>query len=71
MKINIRNIKGLNKLRKEADALKIIKNKSLIWVENGKLKCGNFGDVEIIIDEDRFDNKEEYELLKEVLEDDR
>lgn len=53
-------------LEKSLKALEIIKR--FIWVEDGKLKCGRFGDVEIELDESDFESKEEFNLLKEVLE---
>lgn len=51
---------------KQEKALEIIKR--FIWIENDKLKCGRYADIEIELDKSDFENKEEYDLLKEVLE---
>ena len=53
---------------KDLEVLEIIKKHSFLFVEKGKLYCGKYGDVELILDEDDFESKEEYELLKEWLE---
>ena len=54
-------------LRKCVKALEIIKE-NIIWVEDGKLKCGRYADIEIELEEEDFESKEEFNLLKEVLE---
>ena len=46
-------------------ALSLIKGK-FIFVENGDLKSGQYGNIEITLDEDDFESKEDYELVKEV-----
>ena len=59
-----------------ADELKLVENKlkaleiikKFIWVEDGKLKCGRFGDIEIELDKSDFESKEYFDTLKEVLE---
>ena len=61
--------KRLVVIEKELKALEIIKEYSFVFVENGQLKSGRYADIEILLDESDFDTKEEYELLKEVLED--
>lgn len=53
-------------VRKGLKALEIIKR--FIWVEDGKLNCGRYCDVEIELDEEDFEDEEELNLLKEVLE---
>ena len=60
--------KRLAVIGKEIKALEIIKECSFVFVENGKLKSGRYADIEILLDEDDFETKEDYELLKEVLE---
>lgn len=55
-------------IEKELKALEIIKEYLFVFVENGQLKSGRYGDIEILLDEDDFETKEDYELLKEVLE---
>lgn len=61
--------KRLAIIAKDLEALEIIKKYSFVFVENGQLKSGRYLDIEVLLDEDDFETKEEYELLKEVLED--
>lgn len=42
----------------------VIKGK-FIWVENNKLMCGRYADTEIELEERDFENKEEFNTLKE------
>lgn len=60
--------KRLAIIAKDLEALEIIKKCSFVFVENGQLKSGRYADIEILLDEDDFETKEDYELLKEVLE---
>ena len=53
-------------VEKKVKALEIIKR--FIWVEDGKLKCGRYADIEIELEEEDFESKEQFNLLKEVLE---
>ena len=46
-------------------ALSLIKGK-FVWVEDGDLKSGQWADIEITLNEDDFESKEDYELVKEV-----
>lgn len=46
-------------------ALSLIKDK-FVWVENGDLKSGQWANIEITLNEDDFESKEDYELVKEV-----
>jgi len=55
--------------KEQSKVLNIIKEK-VIWVENDKLMCGRYADIEIELDEEDFESKEEFDLLKEVLKDD-
>ena len=55
-------------IERELKALEIIKKYSFVFVENGQLKSGKYADIELLLDETDFENQEEYELLKEVLE---
>ena len=57
-----------NIILQDLEVLEIIKKHSFLFVEKGKLYCGRYGDIELLLDEDNFENKQEYELLKEVLE---
>lgn len=55
----------LDTIEKYLKALEIIKR--FIWVEDGKLNCGRYCDVEIELDEEDFEDEEELKLLLEVL----
>lgn len=57
-----------NIILRDLEVLEIIKKNSFLFVEKGKLYCGRYADVELLIEEDDFDDKEEYKLLKEWLE---
>ena len=61
-------LERLNIIEKDLEVLEIIKKHSFLFVEKGKLYCGRYADVELLIEEDDFDDKEEYDLLKEWLE---
>ena len=50
------------------EVLEIIKEQGFLFVEKGQLYCGRYGDIEVLLEEDDFQDKHEYELLKEVLE---
>lgn len=53
-------------IEKELKAFEIIKD--FIWIENGEMHLGLYGDIEITLREDDFESKEKYDLLKEELE---
>ena len=55
-----------NIIEKELRALEIIKKQGFLFVEKGKLYVGRYGDVELLLEEDDFQDEHEYELLKEV-----
>lgn len=48
------------------EALEIIKKHRFLFVEKGQLYVGRYGDTELLLEEDDFQDKHEYELLKEV-----
>ena len=48
------------------EVLEIIKEHRFLFVEKGQLYCGRYGDIEVLLEEDDFQDKHEYELLKEV-----
>ena len=50
------------------EVLEIIKEQGLLFVEKGQLYCGRYGDIELLLEEDDFQDEHEYELLKEVFE---
>lgn len=56
------------RLKKDLKALEIIKEHRFLFVEKGQLYVGRYGDVELLLEEDDFQDEHEYELLKEVLE---
>ena len=58
-----------NIIEKELKVLEMLKKYSFVFVEKGELKSGKYADIELLLDETDFENQEEYELLKEVLED--
>lgn len=58
--------KELDIIEKDLKALEIIKEQGFLFVEKGKLYCGRYGDIEVLLEEDDFEDKHEYELLKEV-----
>ena len=60
------DVDRLNKIDKDLKALEIIKEQGFLFVEKGQLYCGRYGDIEVLLEEDDFEDKHEYELLKEV-----
>lgn len=56
-------------LNKNLKALEIIKNYGFVFAKKGQLYCGRLGDLELELDEDDFDSKEEFDLLKECFKD--
>ena len=54
-------------IEKALEVLEIIKEYTFVFVEEGQLYCGRFGDIEVPLDEDDFDSKHEYDLIKEWL----
>ena len=62
---------GISAIKKDLKVLEIIKKHSFLFVEKGKIYCGRYADIELLIEEDDFETKEEYELLKEWLEDEK
>lgn len=52
-------------IEKELEALEIIKD--FVWIENGEIHLGLYGDSEIVLKENDFKSKQEFDLLKEVL----
>ena len=53
-------------IEKNLKVLEIIKEQGFLFVEKGQLYCGRYGDVELLLEEDDFEDKCEYELLKEI-----
>lgn len=51
-------------LKKDLKVLEIIKEYAFLFFEEGQLYCGRFGDIEVPLDEDDFDTKQEYDLIK-------
>ena len=67
-KPDIETEKAIKAIEKELEALEIIKEQGFLFVEKGQLYCGRYGDIEVLLEEDDFQDKQEYELLKEVFE---
>ena len=65
------DVDRLNKIEKDLEALEIIKEHRFLFVEKGQLYVGRCCDVELLLEEDDFQDKQEYELLKDVLENDK
>ena len=55
-------------IEKDLKALEIIKEHRFLFVEKGQLYVGRYADTELLLEEDDFQDKHEYELLKEVFE---
>ena len=53
-------------IKKELEELEIIKEHRFLFVEKGQLYVGRCCDVELLVEEDDFQDEQEYELLKEV-----
>ena len=53
-------------IEKDLEVLGIIKEQGLLFVEKGQLYVGRYADTELLLEEDDFQDKQEYELLKEV-----
>lgn len=60
-----KDYQAVKTIEKELKALEIIKR--FVWIENGEIHLGLYGDSEIVLKENDFESKEEYDLLKEVL----
>ena len=60
------DVDRLNKIDKDLKALEIIKEHSFLFVKKGKLYVGRYADTELLLEEDDFQDEQEYELLKEV-----
>lgn len=54
-------------IEKALEVLEIIKEHYILFIEEGQLYCGRCGDIEVLLDEDDFDSKQEFNLLKEWL----
>ena len=53
-------------IEKDLEVLEIIKEQGFLFVEKGQLYVGRYADTELLLEEDDFQDKQEYELLKEV-----
>ena len=51
-------------IEKALEVLEIIKEHYILFVEQGQLYSGRCGDIEVLLDEDYFDSKQEFNLLK-------
>ena len=58
-------------IKKYLEALEIIKEHRFLFVEKGQLYVGRYADTELLLEENDFQDKQEYELLKEAVENDK
>lgn len=61
----IHNREEIEQIKKSLEVLEIIKDHGFLFVEKGKLYCGEYGDTELLLDEDDFETKEDFYLVKE------
>ena len=66
----IHNREEIEQIKKSLEVLEIIKNHAFLFVEKGKLYCGEYGDTELLLDEDDFETKEDFNLVKEFFDND-
>ena len=66
----IHNREEIEQIKKSLEVLEIIKDHGFLFVEKGKLYCGEYGDTELLLDEDDFETKEDFDLVKEFFEND-
>lgn len=64
------NREEIEQIKKSLEVLEIIKSHAFLFVEKGKLYCGEYGDTELLLDEDDFETKEDFTLVKEFFEND-
>ena len=57
---------AIERIEKDLEVLEIIKEHRFLFVDKGELYVGQCCDVELLLEEDDFQDKHEYELLKEV-----
>lgn len=62
------NREEIEQIKKSLEVLEIIKKHAFLFVEKGQLYCGEYGDTELLLGEDDFETKEEFDLVKEWLE---
>ena len=64
----IHNREEIEQIKKSLEVLEIIKKHAFLFVEKGQLYCGEYGDTELLLGEDDFETKEDFNLVKEWLE---
>ena len=67
----IHNREEIEQIKKSLKVLEIIKDRGFLFIEKGELYCGEYGDTELLLDEDDFETKEDFTLVKEFFENDR
>ena len=65
LKIAIYNDTDLMNIQKDLEILEIIKR--FVWLEDGEIHIGIFGDIETILTKEYFKTETEYELIKSWL----
>lgn len=66
----IHNREEIEQIKKSLEVLEIIKSHAFLFVEKGQLYCGEYGDTELLLDEDDFETKEDFTLVKGFFEND-
>ena len=66
----IHNREEIEQIKKSLEVLEIIKNHAFLFVEKGQLYCGEYGDTELLLGEDDFETKEDFNLVKEFFKND-
>lgn len=66
----IHNREEIEQIKKSLKVLEIIKKHPFLFVEKEKLYCGRYADVELLVEENDFHDKQDYRLLKEFFKND-
>ena len=66
----IHNREEIEQIKKSLEVLEIIKKHAFLFVEKGQLYCGKYGDTELLLNEDDFETKEDFKLVKEFFDND-
>ena len=64
------NREEIEQIKKSLEVLEIIKKHAFLFVEKGQLYCGEYGDTELLLGEDDFETKEDFNLVKEFFKND-
>ena len=67
----IHNREEIEQIKKSLEVLEIIKKHAFLFVKKGQLYCEEYGDTELLLDEDDFETKEDFKLVKEFFDNDK